>query len=202
MAGYKLTYFDFSGSRGEECRMALCAAAVDFADNRISQEAWAALKPESPYGALPILESPGKLPLAQSNAILSYIGYQHGLLPKDPWEAAQHVAILESVEELRHQLAPTGKHSDPAAKKQAREEFASGPLKRWAESVERQVKGPFVGGAAISVADVKIQQIMSSFKKGVIDHVPSDCFASCPKLEALHGAVLAHPKIAAWKAKH
>lgn len=182
--------------------MALCAAGIDFVDHRVAQQAWAALKPETPYGAVPVLEVEGRAPLAQSNAILSYIGYQHGLLPKDPWEAAQHVAILESVEELRHELAPTGKHSDPAAKKQAREEFVRGPLERWSRAVERQVKGPFVAGEAISVADVKIQQIMSSFKKGVIDHVPATCFASFPKLEALHDAVLAHPKIAAWKAKH
>ena len=65
MAKYKLTYFDFSGSRGEECRLALHVAGVEFEDNRISREAWQILKPSTPYGAVPILETPGKPPLAQ-----------------------------------------------------------------------------------------------------------------------------------------
>ena len=33
---YKLTYFDVSASRGEECRMALYVAGVDFEDHRIT----------------------------------------------------------------------------------------------------------------------------------------------------------------------
>jgi glutathione S-transferase len=202
MVQYKLTYFDFSGSRGEECRLALHVAGVDFVDQRITREAWLELKPSTPYGSVPVLEAEGKPALAQSNAILSYVGQRYGLLPRDPWQAAQHLAILESVEELRAKLTSTNTLTDPATKKQAREDFAQGPLRSWSQAVERQVRGPFVAGGEISVADIKIQQIMSSFKKGVIDHVPTDSFASCPKLEALHDAVLAHPKVAEWKARH
>jgi prostaglandin-H2 D-isomerase / glutathione transferase len=202
MAQYKLTYFDFSRSRGEECRLALFIAGVDFVDRRIAREEWPSLKTQTPYGSIPTLEVEGKSALAQSNAILGYVGQRYGLLPRDPWQAAQHVAILDSVEELRSRLAPSGNLTDPAAKKQAREEFASGPLREWATAVERQVQGPFVAGSAISVADIKIQSIMSSFKSGVIDHVPTDAFASFTKLEALYGAVLAHPKVAEWKSRH
>jgi glutathione S-transferase len=202
MAQYKLTYFDFSGSRGDECRLALQVAGVDFDDNRISHPTFAALKAETPYGSLPVLEVAGKPALAQSNAILTYIGLNHGLLPRDSWEAAQHIALLESVEELRGKLAPTGAHKDPAAKKQAREEFAAGPLKTWARSVERQVRGPFVAGAAISVADIKVFQIMQSFKGGNIDHVSKDFFSEFPKLEALHAAVTQQPKVADWRSRH
>jgi prostaglandin-H2 D-isomerase / glutathione transferase len=202
MARYKLTYFDFSGSRGDECRLALYVAGVDFDDNRISQPTFAALKPETPYGSLPILEEAGKPPLAQSNAILTYIGLNHDLLPRDAWEAAQHVSVLESVEELRGKLAPSGALKDPVAKKQAREDFAAGPLKTWARSVERRVRGPFVAGAAISVADIKVFQIMQSFKSGSIDHVSKDAFSEFPKLEALHAAVAQHAKVAEWRSRH
>jgi glutathione S-transferase len=202
MVQYKLTYFDFSGSRGEECRLALHVAGVDFVDQRITREAWLALKPSTPYGSVPVLEAEGKPALAQSNAILGYVGHRYGLLPRDPWRAAQHVAILEAVEELRAKLTHTNTLTDPETKKQARVDFASGPLRAWSQAVERQLEGPFVAGAEISVADIKIQQIMSSFKKGAIDHVPTDSFASFPRLEALHDAVLAHPKVAEWKARH
>jgi len=202
MTQYKLTYFDFSASRGEECRLALHVAGVEFQDNRITQEQWAALKPSSPYGALPILETPGKPMLAQSNPILAYVGRRYDLHPKDAWEAARHEAILESVEEVRSALGPSGKLTDAAEKQKAREELASGYLQTWGANIERQVQGPFVAGARIQVADIKLYQIVSSFKKGVLDHIPTTVFSAFPKLEGVYEAVLAHPKVAEWRSKH
>ena len=74
----KLTYFDAAASRGEECRLALHLAGVDFEDVRVKPADWAQLKNQTPYGGLPILELPGKPPLGQSNAILVLIGRKHG----------------------------------------------------------------------------------------------------------------------------
>jgi prostaglandin-H2 D-isomerase / glutathione transferase len=202
MAKYKLTYFDFSGSRGEECRLALFAAGVDFEDHRIQQTAWPALRANTPYGTLPVLETEGKPALAQSNAILTYVGRTHGLHPRDAWEAARHEAILEAVEELRAALSPSGNIADAAQKKHAREEFAAGYLQTWGRQLERQIEGPFVAGSVLNVADIKLYQIISSFKKGVLDHIPADVFRSFPKLECLYDAVLRHPKIAEWRARH
>lgn len=200
MAKYKLTYFDFSGSRGEECRLALHAAGVDFEDCRINRETWAQLKASTPYGAIPVLETPGKSPLAQSNAILTYVGRKYGLHPTDPWEAAQHEAILEAAEEVRAALGPSGKLSDPEQKKKAREELASGFLQSWGASIERQIKGPFVAGERLMVADIKLFQIVASLTSGVIDHIPKTVFSAFPKLEGVHAAVTQHPKIAEWRA--
>jgi glutathione S-transferase len=202
MPKYKLTYFDFSGSRGEECRLALFVAGVDFEDNRISNEAWQALKPTSPYGALPILELAGRPPLAQTNAILAYVGRSHGLHPSDPWEAARHEAILAAGEELRVAIGPSGKLTDPAEKQKAREELASGYLQTWGSHLERQITGPFVSGERIQVADIKLFQIITSFKKGVLDHIPTSVFAAFPKLEGVYEAVARHPKIVEWRARH
>jgi glutathione S-transferase len=200
MAKYKLTYFDFSGSRGEECRLALHAAGVDFEDCRLTQEQWAAQKASTPYGAVPVLETAGKPPLAQSNAILMYVGRSYGLHPSDPWQAALHEAILVAGEELRAALSPSGKISDPEQKKKAREELASGFLQTWGANIERQIKGPFVGGEKLQVADIKLFQLVSSLKSGVIDHIPSTVFSAFPKLEGVYAAVLNHPKIAEWRA--
>src|SRR5262245_55954367 len=98
---YTLTYFDISASRGEECRLALHVAGVDFDDRRIKRDEWMALKPNTPFGSLPVLDVEGRGELAQSNAILGFIGRSHGLHPTDPFEAARHDAILAAVEELR-----------------------------------------------------------------------------------------------------
>jgi prostaglandin-H2 D-isomerase / glutathione transferase len=202
MPKYKLTYFDFSGSRGEECRLALFVAGVDFEDHRISNEVWAGLKASSPYGALPILETEGKAPLAQSNAILTYVGRRYGLHPSDAWEAARHEAILEAVEELRVAIGPSGRLSDPEAKKKAREELATGYLQTWGGNLERQITGPYVAGERIQVADIKLFQIITSFKKGVLDHIPTTVFSAFPKLEGVYDAVARHAKVVEWRAKH
>jgi prostaglandin-H2 D-isomerase / glutathione transferase len=201
MAQYKLTYFDFSASRGEDCRLALFVAGVPFVDNRIGREAWAELKAKVPFGAIPLLETEGKPPLAQSNAILSYVGRKYGLLPADAWEAARHEAILESVEEVRAALAPSGKLTDPAEKKAAREAFASGFLQTWGAQMEKQIVGPFIGGAAISVADIKVYQIVHSFKSGTIDYVSPSVLGAFAKLSGVYDAVLAHPLVKEWQGR-
>lgn len=201
MAKYKLTYFDMPASRGEECRMALYAAGVDFEDNRIPFEQWPALKASTPFGALPILELPDKPALAQSNAILAYVGRRYDLHPQDAWEAARHEAILVAVEELRAALVPSGQLKDPAEKKRAREELAQGALKVWGAQMEKQIRGTFVGGERLQVADLKLFQIMHSFRRGVLDHIPGDIFREFVKLDGVYAAVERHPKIIEWRAK-
>jgi prostaglandin-H2 D-isomerase / glutathione transferase len=200
MAKYRLTYFDYSGSRGEECRLALFVAGVDFEDRRVAQKDWPALRPNTPYGALPMLEWEGHPPLAQTNPILTYVGRCYDLHPKDAWEAAQHEAILESVEEVRTALGPSGKLTDPQEKKRAREELAQGFLQQWGASLEKQIRGPFVAGSRLNVADIKIFQILVSFKLGVLDHIPTTVFASFPKLEGVYDAVARHPRVVEWRA--
>jgi glutathione S-transferase len=112
----RLTYFDAPVSRGEECRLALHLAGIDFEDNRISMSDWPALKEHTPYGALPVLELPGHAPFAQTNPILLLIGRQHGLHPTDAFEAARHEAMMQHVEELRHNVSPTLRMGDEQKK--------------------------------------------------------------------------------------
>ena len=81
----KLTYFDFSGSRGEECRLALFLADVPFEDERLTRAQWADRQASAPFGGLPILTVEGHPPLGQSNSILRLIGREHGLHPTDSW---------------------------------------------------------------------------------------------------------------------
>jgi glutathione S-transferase len=201
MPAPKLTYFDSPVSRGEECRLAFFVAGADFEDNRISQDAWPALKPTTPFGALPILEMPGKPAVSQSNAILAHIGRRHGLLPADDWEALRLESLLSAVEELREAIARTFgiRDADELARKRAA--LVEGPIKTWAANMEKQVVGPFAGGAAISVADIKLFVVLGWLKKGVLDHIPRDVTAPFPKLETLWRSVSEHPRVVAWYAQ-
>lgn len=196
-----LTYFDIPTSRGEECRLALFLAGVDFIDERLKSADWPARTASTPFGALPVLTVPGKRPLAQSNAILRFIGSQHGLLPTDPHESARHEGVMGAVEDLRAKLGPINRLKDPDEKKRAREELAKGYLQDWAGFIDRQVDGPFVGGGALSVADLKLFVVMAPMVRGAIDHIPPTAFDAFPKLKGVFEAVKAHPKVVAWYAR-
>ena len=205
MSRPRLIYFDFAGSRGEECRIALHLAGIDFEDVRVKSEAWPAMKASTPFGAMPVLEIPSKPALAHSNAILVFIGRQHALHPTDAFEAARHEALMCAVEELRHTITPTLRITDPEQKRLAREALAANDLKAWGSHVERQLgSGPFVGGATLQVADLKLYMVVRWLTTGTLDHVPTTVFDHCPKLLRLYKAVGEHAGVKAWlaKAKH
>ena len=201
----KLSYFDFPGSRGEECRLALHLAGVAFEDDRIKGPDWPARKEQTPYGSLPTFEVEGRGVLAQSNAILVYIGREHGLHPRDNWLAARHEELMHAAEDLRAAVMPVLRIQDPEERVKAREELASGLLKRWARAVERRLDelgpGPFVSGETLHVADLKLYMVARWFSSGNVDHVPSDVFAEFPRLCGIERALAQHPKIVAWYAR-
>lgn len=180
--------------------MALFINGVDFEDNRIKFRDWPALKSKVPFGALPVLEIEGRPPLANSNAILAYIGREHGHHPTDSFEAARHESIFNAVEDLRWKVGATDS-KDEAEKKRKREEFASGYLPIWANGIEQQIEGPFIAGEQLSLADLKVFIIAQAILSGTYDHIPTSSFDSYPKLKALVAAVLQHPKVAAWRSK-
>jgi prostaglandin-H2 D-isomerase / glutathione transferase len=197
----KLTYFDAAVSRGEECRLALHLAGIDFEDARVKPADWPAMKEQMPYGGMPVLELPGRTPLAHSNAILMFIGRQHGLHPADDFDAARHEGMMQHVEDLRAVVAPTLRMGD-AEKRAARETIVAGFLPAWASHAERNIPGaPFFGGAKLHVVDLKLHMAVRWFIGGKVDHIPATIFAGYPKLIAVYEAVRDHPGVKSWYAK-
>jgi glutathione S-transferase len=197
----KLIYFDAPVSRGEECRLALHLAGIDFDDVRIQSADWPAMKERTPYGGLPVLELPGSPALAHSNAILVLIGRRYGLHPADDIEAARHEGMMQHVEDLRATVSPTLRMGE-AEKKAAREALVAGFLPAWARAAERNVTAvPFFGGDKIQVVDLKIHMAVRWFNGGKVDHVPATIFAGYPKLVGVHDAVRDHPRIQSWYAR-
>ena len=199
----KLIYFDAPVSRGEECRLALAVAGVDFEDVRVKGADWPALKPKTPFGSMPIFEVEGQPPLAQSNAILTLIGRRHGLLPKDDFAAARHESLMAAVEDLRHAIGPTTRMPEDE-KKKAREALAKDRIPAWATHVERFLgdHGPFYDGEKISVADIKLYIMVRWLKSGVLDHIPNTILDGYPRIDRVFHAVGDHPAVKAWTAKH
>lgn len=198
----RLTYFDAPVSRGEECRVALHVAGVDFEDRRLKRDEWAAFKASTPFGVVPILDMPGHPTLADSTAILVFIGRRHGLHPKDDFEAARHEAVMSYVEELRANVGLTIRMTDAEEKKAARERLATTYLQTWGANVEKQIGGgPFFAGSSIHVVDVRLHNTVRWFRGGALDHIPTTVLAAFPKLNRLFEAVDEHPRVKEWYAK-
>jgi len=200
MSKPKLSYFDAPVSRGEECRLAFVLAGVDFEDVRVKQADWPALKPGSPYGAMPTLEVPGKPMIAHSNAILVYIGRTSGLHPKDDFEAARHEGMMSHIEDLRTVLALTMRLPEDDKKKK-REEYSTSLIPQWCTFAEKNITGPFFAGEKPHVVDAKIHMIVRWLAGGKLDHVPATIVKDFPKLMAAHDAVADHPAVKGWYAR-
>jgi len=197
----RLIYFDAPVSRGEECRLALHLAGIDFEDVRIKGADWPALKAQTPYGGLPVLELPGHPPLAQSNAILVLIGRRHGMHPADEFEAARHEGMMQHVEDLRGVVGPTIRMAE-AEKKAAREAIVANYLPAWAAVAEKNIQAePFFGGAKVNVVDLKLHMAVRWFIGGNVDYIPATIFSGAPKLVRLHNAVRDHAGVQSWYAK-
>ena len=165
----------------------------------MKRDEWMAIKPTTPFGSVPVLEMPGQRPLAQSNAILTLVGRLHGLHPKDATEAAQHEAMMCHVEDLRAALGPSLRIADPDEKKRVREDLAATYLPTWAANTEKHIgDGPFLGGAKLHVADLKLYMIVRWLAGGAVDHIPANLFAKFPKLLRLHDAVGADERVRGW----
>ncbi len=201
MSKPKLTYFDAPVSRGEECRLALHLAGIEFEDNRIPFASWPTVKPTTPYGSIPVLEWPGHPPLAQVNALLVLIGKRGGLHPTEDFEAARHEGVMGHVEDLRHAVGPTLR-MEAAEKQRVREQLAADYIPRWATAAERQLgDGPFFAGAKLHVVDLKLHMAVRWFNGGKVDHIPATIFDAYPKLVRLHDAVRDHAGVKSWYAK-
>lgn len=197
----KVTYFDFAGSRGEEVRLALVIAGVAFDDNRIGRDAFAKIKPDLPFGSLPVFEVPGHGILAQTNAILRLIGRLHGLYPDDPWDAARHDTVLKSCEDMRHRISATSQAAQGADRTAARQALAANVIPRWAQGLEQQIgKGPFVGGQQPAVADIKIYMMEKALSGGNFDDIPTTVLDPFPGIKAVASGVARHPAVIAWYA--
>lgn len=193
-----LTYFDLPGGRGEDCRIALHSLGIDWQDDRVKPKTWGERKSSTMFGKLPTFTANGR-EVSGSNTILSLIGRQHDLHPKDPWEAARHESLMDAVEDIRAHLFPTTKVADHQ-KEARRTTYVEGPLQASLAQLEAQVKGPLIGDS-FGVADLKLFVLLKFLRSGVYDHMPKTVFDGYPKLVAHFDAVSAHPAVTSWYAK-
>jgi hypothetical protein len=140
-------------SRGEECRLALHLAGIDFEDVRIIEAAWPSMKEQMPYGALPVLAGDQSSRTPTPSLCSSVVNTAFTL----PTTSRQHhEGMMQRVEDLRAAVVPTIGMGD-AEKRVAREALVAGFLPASARYAERNIPGtPFFSGAKAQVVDLKL----------------------------------------------
>ena len=206
MPTLRLTYFNAPG-RAEPIRIALRIGGLAFEDHRLDFPGFGAAKASGalPLGSVPMLEIDGQA-MVQTAAILRYAAQagDRSLYPADPLAALRVDSALDSLNDtLSHALAPSLFERDQAKKLAMRAELASGVMARVFAYVDGLVAaggGVFVGGDALSIADLVIALQVEQIRSGAFDGITVEHLAATPRLLALADAVLADPRVVAARA--
>lgn len=101
----KLTYFNIEGL-AEKIRLALKIGKCEHEDIRINFNEWNDIKKKTPYGQLPMINIDGiEKPIAQSGAILRYVGKQTNLYPHNDLEALYIDELVSLQEDISSKIA-------------------------------------------------------------------------------------------------
>lgn len=199
MPHYKLTYFNGRG-RAEVARMMFAIAGAEYEDNRISFDDWPKLKPDTPFGQMPLLEVGGKM-ICQSNTINRYVARQFGFAGKTPWEEAEADMMVDCVDDVANSLFAIARSPDDAQTKEKRfSEFMTEEMPALLASFEKILSenhggGGYFVGDSMTWADINFTVIMDWLEVRL--GVQTD-WSGVPKLNALKARVLQHPKIVEW----
>lgn len=197
MPSYKLTYFNARG-RAETLRLVFAEAGVEYVDNRIERDAWAALKPGSPFGQLPILEVDG-VTLCQANAFTRFVARKYHLAGDSELEQAQVDMIVDCLEDVAKPLMGIFFEQDETKKAELKKKFAEEQLPGYLTYLEALLVAnnggnEFFVGKKISWADMLFLNSVGWLTMAVA----ADALDKFPKLKALKHRVETRPKIAAW----
>lgn len=200
MPKLKLTYFDFDGGRGEAARLALTLGKVAFEDDRVSRERWTEIKAQQPFGALPVLYVDGAS-LAQSNSICRYVGKLTDMYPSDPWQAAMCDQAMDAVEDLTVQIGATIAMSDED-KKIKRQALVAETIPVFLTGLEKILTaggGTYFANKQMTVADLRVCDLVQWLSSGILDHVPADLTSRVAPMLVKHMEMMkSEPRIQAY----
>ena len=203
---FTLTYFDIEGA-GEPIRLAANLGGIEFEDKRVTRPEWAEMKAKMPNKQIPVMTLPGSDRLyTQSTAILQHVAKmaQDKLAPapENEFDVDEALALAEDCrlafspsfymgmapDKFGH---PQGFQSTPEGKQliqDMRTKFVSDALPGLLDSItillDRHGGDAFLAGPKPTIADCKIFVWLRGFTRGHIDHVPTNCLETHPKVVA------------------
>ncbi len=215
---YELYYWPSIQGRGEFVRLALEEAGTDYAD--VAREGggegamFRLLDGEEvarPPFAPPFLRA-GRLLIGQTANILLYLGDRHGLAPATAagklWAHQLQLTIADFVDEIHdthHPIAGSLYYEDQRNEARARAaDFLRSRAPKYLGYFERLLAGRKAGaghlvGARLSYPDLSLFQIVAGLRYA-FPRAMARLDPTHPRVLALHDAVAARPRIAAYLA--
>eukprot|EP01091_Cochliopodium_minus_P021194 TRINITY_DN95_c0_g1_i8.p1 TRINITY_DN95_c0_g1~~TRINITY_DN95_c0_g1_i8.p1 ORF type:complete len:225 (+),score=78.55 TRINITY_DN95_c0_g1_i8:62-676(+) len=193
----------------EPIRLAFEIGGIEFEDERIEKEQFEKIKSTLPYGSLPYLTLGDGEIIAQSNAILRYVGRQTKLYPEDNLQATRIDELIDAVGDILPKIFPTVLEKDPEIKKQGIEKINNEVLPHWVNLIEKRIekygKGGYSVGDHLTIADLKLYMFFGGVLFGIIPPLrefSADSIKSSPRLLEVINKVKDHPKVVEWNKKH
>jgi len=223
LANVRLQYFNIEGL-GEKARLAMKLARIPFVDDRVSFDRWPSMKPTTKYGQMPILFIDETKEIAQSDAILRFIGRSArlnglpSLYPMDETDVDEAMGLVDDMMGswracLYVGMNPTAlghygedgvefkgsKAHDDLCKKM-REAWMRDEFPRYCGYFTKRFSSgaKFLCGDAPTLADCMLIPQLRRFASGGIDHVPASCLDAYPEVKAYYDRFHAIPEIKAW----
>jgi glutathione S-transferase len=191
---------DWEGpGRAEPVRLAFKVASMPFEDCILTGESWEGIKPTTPWGQVPVLEVDGK-PLAQSRAILNYVGRQTGLYPSDPFEGAKVEEFCDTVEECVSAVLAASYGQSGEAKLEARQRVAApgSKLHEWLGKLDAALgrsRSGYAVGSQLTIADLRIFCELSAMVSGWYDGLPRTLLGRYASIQKHRAMVAKLPKV-------
>jgi glutathione S-transferase len=206
MVPLTLYYFPIPG-RAEVARLLLTIGNVDFDDKRIDFPDWPQYKPKMPFGSMPVLDIDGKM-IAQMAAIDRYCAAITGRLPADPLKVAEADHAYFFLEDLWQPISPVmavvrNPESTEEQKAKAYEDLlAPGSTFRTRlsqmENLLAKREGEYIAGDEWCYADLGIFSVLSAFKSGWLQGIPTDILKDYPACKEFRNKIASLPEVAAY----
>ena len=197
MPTYKLYYFPGRG-RAELIRWIFVQAGVPYEDKRIAGEEWAAFKPNTPFGTMPVLDIDGKL-LAGSGPIARYLAEELGLAGSNAIENCELASLYDVMDDLFAKLAGFFFEKDEARKATLKKDLDDTQLPKYLGILDKRIKDNgssegWIYGQKLTYADLRVALVSDV----VVMIGGANVLDAYPDLAKLKATVEALPNIAKW----
>ncbi|KAJ3255366.1 hypothetical protein HK104_007153, partial [Borealophlyctis nickersoniae] len=194
-------------ARGEPIRLALHISSIPFVDERIEWSDWPALKSSTPFGELPVLHLEDGTQIAQSQAILRYVGKLSGLYPEDRVKAAKVDQVMAAFEDLSTQLQPSIYEENLPTRLQMRRDLIAPSsrfttLLRHLDALIASNGTGFAVGSSLTVADLSLYGLVDWIQCGELDGITTEYIGQFPRVVKVAELVRENEKVNEWYKDH
>jgi len=176
-----------------------CSADQKFDDIRISKDKWPEIKPTTPTGVLPFVETPDGKFLTQSAAIARYLAKKFNLYGKTECDFYKIERALEQIHDIVTELYKilfTPSDKQEAAKKEFNEGKGKALVKDLAKFLTEEKTG-FFAGSTPTIADFALVHVI-----GYLQIASQELLKENPEIEAHYTkTVEATPTVKKWIAE-